>query len=391
VCYVIAAPNGGVALCVERNEELLVAESYASLERAIERSRSCALHSERLDCRTRGTTNAIATDAAASDSAGTATLPAYSEPDQAGERGSHAALECRRANPSNVRGPSVDTLADYSGRTRPRQMEIPPPRVHAGAESDWRVRMLVRPGLREKGDPVKYTLFIGSSKQRLGVARALQRLLGNVADVTVWDEAPQFEMGNAILDGLIKVGETFDFALLVFGQDDCTMMGSDVVPTVRDNVIFELGLFMGRLGKGRALWVSPSGPKAPHLASDLGGIVHLEIDEPDLTDDAAIEQALVATVDKVRRHIVSLGHRTDRQRRPDAPRAVPRLVAVLAGPLPGGYRLYPQLLLPGESYQRTGCHGGAFRRLFRSGPSLGHRSPRAVRRQIERAHAISPW
>ena len=38
VCFVVAAPDGGVALCVERNEELMIAESYASLERAVERS-----------------------------------------------------------------------------------------------------------------------------------------------------------------------------------------------------------------------------------------------------------------------------------------------------------------------------------------------------------------
>jgi hypothetical protein len=37
VCYVVAAPDGGVALYVERNAELMVAESYGSLERAIER------------------------------------------------------------------------------------------------------------------------------------------------------------------------------------------------------------------------------------------------------------------------------------------------------------------------------------------------------------------
>ncbi len=37
VCFVVAAPDG-VALCVERNEELIVAESYASSERAVERS-----------------------------------------------------------------------------------------------------------------------------------------------------------------------------------------------------------------------------------------------------------------------------------------------------------------------------------------------------------------
>ena len=38
VCFVVAAPDGGVALCVERSEELMIAESNASLERAVERS-----------------------------------------------------------------------------------------------------------------------------------------------------------------------------------------------------------------------------------------------------------------------------------------------------------------------------------------------------------------
>ncbi len=38
VCFVVAAPDGGVALCMECNEELMVAGSYASSERAVERS-----------------------------------------------------------------------------------------------------------------------------------------------------------------------------------------------------------------------------------------------------------------------------------------------------------------------------------------------------------------
>jgi len=39
VCFVIVAPaGGGVALCVERNEEIMVAASYACLERAVVRS-----------------------------------------------------------------------------------------------------------------------------------------------------------------------------------------------------------------------------------------------------------------------------------------------------------------------------------------------------------------
>jgi hypothetical protein len=43
--------------------------------------------------------------------------------------------------------------------------------------------------------------------------------------VTVWNEAPEFAMGESILNGLIKVGEFYDFALLMFGQDDSAMMG----------------------------------------------------------------------------------------------------------------------------------------------------------------------
>jgi hypothetical protein len=158
---------------------------------------------------------------------------------------------------------------------------------------------------------MKPTLFIGSSHERLPVTRVLKTILSDSADVTVWDEAPEFGLNEAILDGLIKAGDVYDFALLVFGQDDCTMMGQGTVPTVRDNVLFELGLFMGRLGKGRALWLSPTGAKAPQLSTDLGGIVHLEFDEPDLTDTEAISRALALTGDKVRRQIDSLRYRRD--------------------------------------------------------------------------------
>jgi Predicted nucleotide-binding protein containing TIR-like domain len=156
------------------------------------------------------------------------------------------------------------------------------------------------------------TLFIGSSTERLPIARGLQLILTDSADVTVWDEAPEFALGESLLDGLIKVGELYDFALLVFGQDDCTMMSGEKLPTVRDNVIFELGLFMGQMGTGRAFWLSPRGSKAPHLSSDLKGIVHLEFDEPELTSPASIVTSLSDTRHKVHQQISSLGFRTNR-------------------------------------------------------------------------------
>ena len=162
---------------------------------------------------------------------------------------------------------------------------------------------------------MKPKLFIGSSVARLPVARGLKQVLADCADVTVWDEAPEFVVGESILAGLIKVGEIYDFALLVFGQDDSTMMGGAAgitLSTVRDNVIFELGLFMGHMGTGRAFWLSARGSKAPHLSSDLGGIVHLEFDEPDMTNADSIARSLAVVRDKVYRQISSLGLRTNR-------------------------------------------------------------------------------
>lgn len=159
---------------------------------------------------------------------------------------------------------------------------------------------------------MKPTLFIGSSSKRLPIARGLKQTLSDCADVTVWNEAPEFGINESILNGLIKVGELYDFALLVFGPDDSTMMGGEETPTVRDNVLFELGLFMGHMGRDRAFWLSPRGSKAPHVSSDLEGIMHMKFDEPELTNTRGITESLAETRDKVYRQISSLGPRTDR-------------------------------------------------------------------------------
>ena len=171
--------------------------------------------------------------------------------------------------------------------------------------------MTTLPDTADTGAALKPTLFIGSSSVREPIARRLKELLTDCADVTVWKDAPEFALGESILSGLMKVGEQYDFALLVFGQDDATMMKGEILPTVRDNVIFELGLFMGHMGRGRALWLSPRGTKAPHLSSDLEGILHLEFDEPEAIDFIT-EVALAEARDKIHQQVTMLGLRTNR-------------------------------------------------------------------------------
>jgi Predicted nucleotide-binding protein containing TIR-like domain len=158
---------------------------------------------------------------------------------------------------------------------------------------------------------MKPTLFIGSSTERLPVARALQEILTDHADVTVWNKAPEFVPGDSLLTGLIKVGQLYDFAILVFGRDDCTMMSDKPCASVRDNVLFELGLFIGHMGRERAFWVSPRGAKAPTVPDDLKGIVYLDFDEPELTNHRDLLRSLDETRRRIFTRIDELGFRNE--------------------------------------------------------------------------------
>lgn len=116
-----------------------------------------------------------------------------------------------------------------------------------------------------------------SSSERLRIARSIKQGLRRDAEAAVWDEGV-FSAGNSTLDDLLRAVDTYDFGVFVFAPDDLSTIRKEVRPTVRDNVIFELGLFMGRLGKARAIWVVPTGQAAPHIPADLQGIKHLQFD-----------------------------------------------------------------------------------------------------------------
>jgi predicted nucleotide-binding protein len=49
--------------------------------------------------------------------------------------------------------------------------------------------------------------------------------------------------------------DSFDFAILVLTPDDLTQSRGKQQPSPRDNVVFELGLFIGALGRDRVFMV----------------------------------------------------------------------------------------------------------------------------------------
>ena len=75
-------------------------------------------------------------------------------------------------------------------------------------------------------------------------------MLTHDAEVTLWNEG-FFGLGKTFIETLVNSLPRFDFAVLVLTPDD--LVNSREVESLgpRDNVLFELGLFMGRLGRSR--------------------------------------------------------------------------------------------------------------------------------------------
>ena len=114
------------------------------------------------------------------------------------------------------------------------------------------------------------SVYIGSSKEGLDIARAIQVQLEQDCELTVWSEG-MFGLSLGTLEALVNSLERFDFAVLVLTPDDVVISRDAVASTPRDNVMFELGLFMGRLGRSRTFIVC-SRETTLKIPSDLAGV-----------------------------------------------------------------------------------------------------------------------
>jgi hypothetical protein len=128
-------------------------------------------------------------------------------------------------------------------------------------------------------------VFIGSSSAALKLANRIGEMLGDKVKAEVWDTGI-FEPGDDILDGLLRRVSLYDFAILVLSGDDITSSKGTISDSPRDNVIFELGLFMGVRGRRRAfVIITPTTGGTLKLPTDLAGNKSLRLDPKKVKDD----------------------------------------------------------------------------------------------------------
>jgi len=149
----------------------------------------------------------------------------------------------------------------------------------------------------------KPALFIGSSSEGLDFARAVRSLLTQDAEVTLWNEG-FFLVGGTFIDSLVNSLSRFDFAAVVLTPDDLVTSRDQTVFGPRDNALFELGLFMGRLGRERTFVVRPQGDGVK-IPSDLAGLTTAPYEWP--RGDGNYKAAVGGACDSIRERIRNLG------------------------------------------------------------------------------------
>lgn len=118
---------------------------------------------------------------------------------------------------------------------------------------------------------MKPRVFIGSSSESLPVAYVLQQQLQGEASVNVWNQGV-FGISRYTLDELLRASRDYDFAIFVFAADDTIKLRGRRYLVARDNVLLEMGLFVGRIGLERTFLVQQGTREPLHLPSDLQGI-----------------------------------------------------------------------------------------------------------------------
>ena len=149
----------------------------------------------------------------------------------------------------------------------------------------------------------KVRLFIISSVESLPIARAIQNAFEHDPfHVVIWTDGV-FKVTNYTLQSLEDEVNKSDFAIAVAHADDLTASRGSKWPAPRDNVVFELGLFMGRLGRARAILMEPRDERVK-LPSDLAGVTTIPYKFDNGSDGSA---AIGPACNKLREHIISLG------------------------------------------------------------------------------------
>lgn len=127
-----------------------------------------------------------------------------------------------------------------------------------------------------------------------GALQSLARFLEKLAlEVIILKEQPN--QGRTIIEKYEQSAEEVGFAVVLLTPDDvgAAVSADGQNQRARQNVIFELGYFAGKLGRGRVCLLRKGGVEMP---SDLFGVVYTDMDAADGWKSALVKELKAAGI-----------------------------------------------------------------------------------------------
>jgi CRP/FNR family cyclic AMP-dependent transcriptional regulator len=149
-------------------------------------------------------------------------------------------------------------------------------------------------------------VFMICSAEALPIAKAIRVGLEHDASVTIWSDDMIFPAGGYPIEALEQEVNDSDFAIALTEPDDLVLSRDRLSTTPRDNVIFELGFFMARLGRRRTLLLTPRREEVK-LPSDFKGLTPLPYSIGPTPRELSV--ALGPTIDRISAVIADRGVR----------------------------------------------------------------------------------
>jgi len=137
----------------------------------------------------------------------------------------------------------------------------------------------------------KAKVFIASSIEGLPIAEAVFSEISIDTDTTLWKHGI-FQPSSYPLDTLEEQLSTHEFAVLIASPDDILIKRGQSSYSMRDNILFELGMFSGALGRKRAFILIPKSIDIM-IPSDLFGLIMAKYDDKKICDDVSQNQSAV--------------------------------------------------------------------------------------------------
>jgi hypothetical protein len=116
---------------------------------------------------------------------------------------------------------------------------------------------------------LKPKIFIGSSLAGIEIAEKVKNYLARIGDCYLWQDPNVWEPNRSTFENLLRMVSYFDFGVFVATSDDLTLTNDKIVIEPRDNVILEMALFLGAMGRDKSFLLVEEGIKLP---SDFNGI-----------------------------------------------------------------------------------------------------------------------